>query len=253
MAKDRRKYNDAETAALLTQVGSRCPVCHQSLFNEKNGRLHKSYDLAHIYPLNPTPAERVELASVERLSDDDNHVDNMIPLCERCHRRFDHPRTESEYKELYAVKKEAIQLERSREIASKYPLESHISKIVGRLHNLPASEETGVRLSYDPKTLDQKLDTALPRVTRNKVRYAVEDYFGYVQTALLEIERTDPGSSDQILAQVRSYYLTMKKQQWSQAKIFQGLVHWISLRSNAESLESAEAVASFFIQNCEVF
>ncbi|REN05896.1 HNH endonuclease, partial [Mycobacterium tuberculosis] len=37
------------------------------------------------------------------------------------------------------------------------------------------------------------------------------------------------------------------------AKIFQGLVHWISLRSNAESLESAEAVASFFIQNCEVF
>ncbi|MBU3988453.1 MAG: hypothetical protein KJ702_03930 [Gammaproteobacteria bacterium] len=53
MTNARRDYNDAEIAALLSQVGSRCPLCDDLLFYRKKQRQYKGYELAYIYPLNP--------------------------------------------------------------------------------------------------------------------------------------------------------------------------------------------------------
>jgi len=37
-----------------------------------------------------------------------NHPDNQIPLCGRCHPRFDKPRTLKEYEELASIKQKLI-------------------------------------------------------------------------------------------------------------------------------------------------
>ena len=93
----------------------------------------------------------------------------------------------------------------------------------------------------------------MPPPTKRKVRNAVEDYFRHVQAAFLELERSDPGCSEQIFIQVKSFYVMQKRQRLPQAQVFANLVDWIRARAKAQTLESAEAVASFFIQNCEVF
>lgn len=253
MTNDRRAYSDAETVALLSQVSNRCPLCDGSLFYRKGRRQYKSYELAHIYPLNPRPDEVAELANSPRLTSDVNDPDNIVPLCLNCHGQFDKPRTAGEYLKLYQIKREALQDERQRALASQYPLEEQIAAVVAHLHSAAVEYDTGVVLALTPKAVDDKLDTTMPPPTKRKVRNAVEDYFRHVKAAFLELERNDPGCSEQIFIQVKSFYVMQKRQGFTQARVFANLVAWIRVRAKAQTLESAEAVASFFIQNCEVF
>lgn len=253
MTNARRDYNDAEVAALLSQVSSRCPLCDDPLFYRKKQRQYKGYELAHIYPLNPRPEEIIELANVPRLAGDVNDPDNIIPLCVECHGKFDKPRTESEYLDLYQIKFDALQQERQRSLASQYPLEQQIASVIDHLHSTVLDQDVGVELAFMPKSVDDKLDATMPPPTKRKVRNAVEDYFRHVQAAFLELERKDPGCSEQIFIQVKSFYVMQKRQNLSQAQVFTNLVAWIRAKAKAQTLESAEVVASFFIQNCEVF
>ena len=140
MTNTRRDYNNAEVAALLSQVSSRCPLCDDPLFYRKKQRQYKGYELAHIYPLNPRPEEVVELTSSPRLCADVNDPDNIIPLCVDCHGKFDKPRTEDEYLDLYRIKFDALQQERQRSLASQYPLELQIAAIVVHLHSAAVDE-----------------------------------------------------------------------------------------------------------------
>lgn len=253
MTNKRRDYNDAENAALLSQVSSRCPLCDEPLFYRKRQRQYKGYELAHIYPLNPRPEEVVELANSPRLCAEFNDPDNIIPLCVDCHGKFDKPRTAGEYLELYRIKFDALQQERQRSLASQYPLELQIAAVVAHLHSAAVEEAGDAALALTPKAVDDKLDATMPPPTKRKVRNAVEDYFRHVQAAFLELERNDPGCSELIFVQVKSFYVMQKRQSLPQSQVFANLVDWIRARAKAQTLESAEAVASFFIQNCEVF
>lgn len=253
MTNTRRAYNDAEIAALLSQVSSRCPLCDGMLFYRKKLRQYKGYELAHIYPLNPRSEEVIELANSPRLCADINDPDNIIPLCVDCHGKFDKPRTAGEYLDLYQVKFDALQQERQRSLASQYPLEQQIAAVIAHLHSAAVEGDDGAELTLTPKAVNDKLDATMPPPTKRKIRNAVEDYFRHVQTAFLELERSDPGCSEQIFIQVKSFYVMQKRQKLPQAQVFANLVAWIRARAKAQTLESAEAVASFFIQNCEVF
>ena len=64
----------------------------------------------HIYPLNPTIEETQLLKHEARLSTDVNDEDNVIPLCEICHGKFDKPRTVEEYRSLFKLKQELTHL-----------------------------------------------------------------------------------------------------------------------------------------------
>lgn len=253
MGNNRRAYNDAEVAALLSQVSSRCPLCDGMLFYQKKKRQYKGYELAHIYPLNPRPDEVTELANSPRLCADVNDPDNLIPLCVDCHEKFDKPRTATEYLDLYQIKFDALQQERQRSLASQYPLEQQIASVIAHLHSAAVEQDQGIDLTLTPKTVNDKLDATMPPPTKRKVRNAVEDYYRHVQAAFMELERSDPGCSELIFIQVKSFYVMQKRQKLSQAEVFTNLVAWIRARAKAQTLESAEAVASFFIQNCEVF
>lgn len=253
MTNIRRDYNAAEIASLLSQVSSRCPLCDHPLFYRKKQRQYKGFELAHVYPLNPRPEEVIELENSPRLCDDVNDPDNIIPLCIACHGKFDKPRTAGEYLDLHRIKSDALQQERQRSLASQYPLEQQIAAVVAHLHSTSIEDAEGIDLVFTPKAVNDKLDATMPPPTKRKVRNAVEDYFRHVQAAFLELERSDPGCSEQIFVQVKSFYVMQKRQSLPQAQVFANLVAWIRARSKAQTLESAEAVASFFIQNCEVF
>lgn len=253
MANDRRTYSESETVALLAQVGGRCPLCDVSLYNKKRSRIFKAYELAHIYPLHPTVAEVTELARSPRLHSDVNDPDNIIPLCPTCHENFDKPRTSAEYEDLYKIKIDAIQADKLRALVAQYPLEEQIAAVVAKLHDPASQAEDTAELQFNAKTLDQKLDTTMPAPTKRKVRNAVTDYFHHVRAAFHELERSDPGCTELIFQQVRAFYLKQKSLGLTQAKVFANVVEWIRDHGQAQTLESAEAVASFFIQNCEVF
>lgn len=252
MANARRQYSPAEELALTTQVDGYCPLCDSPLFYEKRKQKFKGYELAHIYPLNPRQEELRELEGVELLSDDVNHPDNLLPLCHSCHKRFDKPRTREEYEKLESLKRALLSKAEQRALRSEVRLEAEIESIIARLHGLEPGE-TGTALALEAKKADEKFDGTLPVLVRRKIKRAIEDYYIVIQKEFRELELSNPMASELIFLQVRTFYLKQKKLGLSQALAFANVVDWLRGASNANTLEAAEIVASFFVQNCEVF
>lgn len=234
-------------------MGGYCPLCGTYLFYTKKSRSYKGYELAHIYPLNPRLDEVEELKNVHRLNKDVNHPDNIIPLCTPCHTRFDKPRTVEEYEELAAIKKKLIERAAQRTLNDEYPLEEDIGRIVARLHEVEFNENDTPELQFDPKRVDEKFNSSMPTPTRRKIKHSVRDYYQHVRREFRELELLAPMASQIIFAQVRAYYLKQKSLGLSQAAVFSNLVDWIRKTTSSQTPEAAEIVASFFVQNCEVF
>jgi hypothetical protein len=251
-ASGRKKYSFADELALTTQVAGKCPLCGAALFYKKGSKKYKAFELAHIYPLNPSPAEVEELKHEEQLHADVNHPDNLIPLCLSCHGKFDKPRTATEYREFLAIKKAAIRQAQQQEIQASYQLEDDIGRVIHALHTDPVPAQP-VDLQYSAKSVAEKLEAAMPLPTQQKIKHNVADYYPYIRTKFLEMERDNPTASELIFSQVKSYYLKQKSLALPQQEIFANIVAWFYARTKPQSIEAAEIVTSFFIQNCEVF
>ncbi|MDR3162301.1 MAG: HNH endonuclease, partial [Helicobacteraceae bacterium] len=147
MSNPRRKFNAIEQSMLFGQVNGICPKCGKSLVYTKNGKLHRKYEIAHIYPLNPTFEESELLADEPILGRNGNSLDNLIPLCLDCHKIFDHPRTLEEYRELCHMKKRMIENENIKSTYSHYTISEEIISIIKSLTDVP-NDGSIVKLEY---------------------------------------------------------------------------------------------------------
>ena len=227
-------------------------MCGRNLFYDKNSRFYKAYELAHIYPLNPTAEEVAELEGEERLSADVNHPDNIIPLCGRCHGQFDKPRTADEYQRLAATKRQLILRQEQQSLHVDYQIEDDIQNIIEGLYSSEVSLG-GQDGSYDPKSLKRKLDESMPVPTQRKIKHNVADYYQIIRSRFLQMEREKPTASELIAQQVKVFYLKQKSLGLSQQEVFSNIVKWLQEKTKPKTVEAAEIVTSFFIQNCEVF
>ncbi len=252
MSNDRRKYSPAEELALTTQARGVCPLCGRDLFYVKNARSYRNYELAHIYPLNPSKSELYELRNEERLHTDKNHPDNIIPLCRLCHGMFDKPRVALEYRSLIQTKRVLIRREEQQKLQSSYKIEEDIRTVIEGLYT-PDAYPNAPDLEYDARSLVEKFDASMPILTQKKIRYNVADYYQYIRHKFLEMERASPTISELIATQVRAYYLEQKRLGLAQHEVFANIVDWLHIKTTPDTVEAAEIVTSFFIQNCEVF
>ena len=104
----RANVNDTVKMSLICEVQGRCPVCRTALVVKKNKKNVRVFDVAHIYPLNPTDDERVFLSGEEVLSDDIDCEENFIALCKQCHKIYDTNKTVEEYRQLVALDKNRV-------------------------------------------------------------------------------------------------------------------------------------------------
>jgi hypothetical protein len=63
----------------------------------------------------------------------------------------------------------------------------------------------------------------------------------------------DVDFSQVISLQIKVYYLKQKQMEFDQQAIFDNIVKWICMKTNPRSSDAAEILASFFVQNCEIF
>lgn len=252
MSNSRKKYSNAQSVALLSQVNRICPLCAEPLFYKKRGKSFKSYEIAHIYPLNPTPEEKVLLEHEELLSEDVNDENNVIPLCEICHGKFDKPRTVKEYRTLFQIKRRLIERSGQEAIWKTYALEDEISKIIEAIYDDPELEDE-VEIEFVPKKVDEKLDSTISRPTKTKIKSNVREYFVFIQSKFYELDGAKLDLSEIISLQIKTYYLKQKNMGLNQQEIFENIVAWIHAKTKPKTGDAAEILASFFIQNCEIF
>lgn len=252
MSNARKKYTEAQSVFLLSQVSRVCPLCAEPLFYKKGGRSYKNYEIAHIYPLNPTADEISILENEERLSVDVNNEDNVIPLCEICHGQFDKPRTVEEYRVLYALKKNLIERSGQEAIWKRYTIEDDISGIIEAIYNDPDLENYS-EIEFLPKEVDEKLDDTISRPTKRKIKSNVSEYYIFIRRKFAALDHAKGDLSEIISLQIKSYYLKQINSGFGQQAIFDNIVAWINAKTKPKTNDVAEILTSFFVQNCEVF
>lgn len=246
----RKSFSENVNIMLVGEVSAKCPKCRKPLMYEKAKTSNKKYELAHIYPLNPKPKELGLLKDEFRLHENVDHPDNLIALCILCHTEFDNPRTVDGYREMVALKQSIIERNRQSKLMDEYAIENEIAKIIDALEDV---SDEDVELSLEPKELSSKINDTMTRLTKNRIKENVSNYFSFVRKKLQLVEAESPDSSTMISLQVKTYYLLQKKQTQNQQVIFKNIVDWICHRSGSDSNEASEIIASFFIQNCEIF
>jgi hypothetical protein len=254
MAK-REANTDNDNLILYSEVGGICPLCPNKLMYEKNSQNRKNFEIAHIYPLNPTKEELELLKDEEKLSSDPNDLKNLICLCVSCHTKFDKPRTLEEYKELVSIKKTLLRQTKDKSLWGDTKIENDIKEIIRIL----ATEEIDLSkediLKYDPKEIDRKVDDTITLLTKRKIHRNVQDYFQIVKTKFIELDNITPLTTETISSQVKTHFLLLCKEHKdvNQKTIFDALVSWLSKRAKQDNDEASEILISYFIQNCEVF
>lgn len=216
----------------------------------KSKTANKNYEIAHIYPLHPKLEELILLQGQFRLSTDVDHVDNLIALCLLCHNEFDNPRTLPEYIEMVNLKKSIISRSKQAKLIDDHLLESEISRIIEALEH---EDTDGNELSLDPKELNEKINDTMSKLTRERIKQNVSNYFPFILRKLQTLETETPNSSVLLSTQVKSFYLQQAKLTQNQQTIFTHIVAWIKHRSRSPSTEASEIITAFYIQNCEIF
>lgn len=252
LTNDRIKYSEAQQTALVSQVNRVCPLCAQSLFYTKKSKTYKNYELAHIFPLNPTEKERELLKDEELLSNDVNDERNIIPLCKDCHGKFDTPRTVEEYRCLFLIKKKLIAQTNQELIWKEYNLEGQISDIIKELYSNPDLNLSS-EIDFTPKAVDDKLDDSISRLTKRKIKNNVSDYYLFIKNCFSDLDQKETDLSEAIACQVKAYYIKQKGMGLSQQEIFENIVSWMNAKTNPQTSDATEILVSFYIQNCEVF
>jgi hypothetical protein len=244
----RKDPSPNQNIELVAQVDNVCPLCSRPLLSESNGQRFKRFEVAHIYPLNPTKAEEVLLQGEERLSNDPNDLANLIPLCRSCHGSFDKPRTVEGYRKLVEFKKQVLRREQERSLWHRYHLEEEVAELLRRLS--ASAAETDVPTNLDAKSADSKTLGA-PAITRFRIKQDVLYYFQPIRSQFQILEAINPDSAQLIAQQVRAFYLAQKKDCDDKKELYDRVARWIKRRTDATE-EAASLLASFFVQNCEV-
>lgn len=254
MGNDRKTLTENQEKVQLTEVGYLCPKCYGPIFYKKNDATLKNYELAHIYPLNATPEEIIELKGVEKLSNDLNDVDNFIILCKECHRKYDNLKTREEYLEMVELKKSFIRKRNSQSIFKNFLLEEEIFQVINKLNACTLSEiSLGGELTYDPKSVENKIGSEVSPLLLNKIKNDVALYYLQIKSEFLKLD----GESEIffiISAQIKGFYLKLYRETDKNKKeVFDLITDCINLKTGNISREACQIIVSFFIQNCEVF
>ena len=251
---NRKTISPYNELLLFAEVDGVCPSCPSFLIADKKGRKRKEYQIAHIYPLNPKPEEKIILKDVEKLNEDVNHPDNLICLCLKCHNEFDNPRTLEEYYKMIGIKKDLIRIHREKSIWTSSNIENEINEIINFLANEDFDFNTDI-LNYNPKTIDEKTDLTISKLTKRKIHQNVQGYFNEVKYKFKNLDKIQPLTTETISTQIKQHYLLLRKNDSdkSQKEIFEAMVEWLNKRTNNKSFESCEIIISYFVQNCEIF
>lgn len=252
MSDNRRNYSDNEKIMLYAEVNAECPICSKKLMNEKNGRYYKLFEIAHIYPANPTKNEIKILEGVEKLDSDVNSLKNALAVCPNCHTEFDKPRTVKEYNNWLSIKKNLIAKNKIRDSYSLYTIESDISKVLSSLGEWDDIDPL-TPLCYKSLKVDDKVNKTIPYITKKKIKDDVVDYFYFIQSIFSEMAIEVAHKFDRIASQVKNYYWYCLEITQDQNQIFELMVNWLNEKTSFYSKRACEIVISFFVQNCEVF
>ena len=249
--KERIVPTETDVRLYLREVNYHCPLCGKELQSRKQKKKdQKKFEIAHIYPNRPTVEQYTLLSKLERLGTNCEDFENKIALCIECHQTQDYHTTVDEYNHLLNIKKRYLEQTALHDATITLGLEDGINDVITKLTTLDESDLE--KLNYIPVPIANKF-TNQEVVLKSKVTNSATTFYPYIKECFKKIDGRN-GFNFQILSeQIRSCFIKMNAISQDKLLIFSSIVEWIMHKTQSNSVESCEAVVSFFIQNCEVF
>lgn len=236
--------------AHLLEVDGFCPLCGKYLLATKGRRTSKLYQIAHIYPNSPTPAQVKELSDLERLGTNCEEFENKIALCKDCHGLYDDHTSKKEYLMLLEIKKRLLSISKAKIAISHQDLEDEIRAVIDALSTIDNSKLRNMKLNYRALKVSNKVEYPL---LRNKIETYVCNYFNFIKEAFQNLEKLGQMNFNLVASEIRTSFLKCEIDLTSQSDTFESLVKWLRATAIGSSTEACEAVISYFVQSCEVF
>lgn len=253
-AKKRDNYSDNEHSILYAETGGCCPLCTQPILFKKHGskKPNKGYEVAHIYPLNPTQAQAIALVGYP-VPQDINALENVIALCPTCHTKYDKDFKLDELIKLKEIKDGYLSEAKAKETASQHKIEEEVYGILDAITGFDFDETSLGPTKFDVSTVDKKLKTGMSPLQKHEIKMYAVSFYVRIRDYIRTLEQQDQASVKMLQNQINSFYLAMNKQNpENKDLVFKYVAQWISSKTNKPNL-AARVLTSFFVQNCEVF
>lgn len=254
MTKKRDSYNEHEHSILYAETRGCCPLCTHPILFLKSGskKPSKGYEVAHIYPLNPTQLQLNELDGYA-VPPDLNSLENVIALCPTCHTKYDKDFKLNELIRLRQIKDGYLSEARAMLHASQHTIQEEVYEILDAIAAFNSDEAAISSTNFDISTVDRKLKTGMSPLQKREIKENAIGFYVRIRDHIRELEKQDQASVRILQNQINSYYLLMNKQNpENKDLVFNFISQWISIRTN-KSILAAKVLTSFFVQNCEVF
>lgn len=254
MAAKRDSYSENEHSILYAETGGCCPLCTLPIIFQKTGSKKpiKGYEIAHIYPLNPTLFQSEALAGYP-VPSDINSLENVIALCPTCHTKYDKDFKLDELIKLRKIKDAYLSEAKAKLTASQHSIQEEIFEILDAIAEFDSDEIVLSPSKFDITTIDKKLKSGMSPLQKREIKINAINFYVRIRDHIRKLELQDQASVKILLNQINSYYLAMYRQNPDNKDlIFNYVAQWISVRTN-RSLLAAKVLTSFFVQNCEVF
>lgn len=254
MTNKREQYSENEHSLLYNETGGACPLCFQPVLYQKKGskKLTKGYELAHIYPLNPTESQKKSL--IDRPPPKEiNALDNVIALCPNCHTRYDKDFQLHEMDRLRQIKDKFLADGRAKETASRYVIQNEVCDILDNILNTDVDTPPINATHFDISTIDKKLKSGMSPLQKHEIKQNAIAFYVSIRDYIHDLEQVDQYAVRILQQQIHTYYLEMQKQHPDNKDVvFNFIAQWISMRTG-RSILASQVLTSFFVQNCEVF
>ncbi|CDN30492.1 hypothetical protein BN938_0387 [Mucinivorans hirudinis] len=248
---NRKSITENNDILHLEEVDMMCPLCKKSLLSFGVSRTNKDFQIAHIFPCNPTSSDLTVLKGITPPINIES-FENKIALCKDCHWDYDHNKTLDKYHNLNSVKKQLVDDFNGRRNLLKLDLEDEIIDIIRKISSLNDDELTeDIKLNYDAIKVDRKIDPKY-KVLKRRIKDDVSLYFGVVRREFETIDCLGLRKFEQISYQMRNAYLKISEREKDKEKIFNHLVSWLKLKTETEDC-ICQVIISFFIQDCEIY
>jgi hypothetical protein len=254
MATKRDNYSENEHSILYAETGGCCPLCTLPILFQKKGskKPSKGYDVAHIYPLNPTQSQAKALVGYP-VPPDINALENVIALCPTCHTKYDKDFKLDELIRLRNIKDGYLSEAIAKLTASQHTIQEEVYEILDAIAAFCSDETLVPPTNLDISTVDRKLKTGMSPLQKREIKVNAISFYVRIRDHIRTLEQLDQASIRILQNQINSYYLAMNKQNpENKDLVFNYVAQWISAKTNKPIL-AAKVLTSFFVQNCEVF
>jgi HNH endonuclease len=255
MATMREKYHENEHSILYGETGGCCPLCTRPIIFQKPGSKNpsKGYEVAHIYPLNPTPLQAKALIGYPT-PPDINARENVIALCPTCHTKYDKDFKLEELINLKNIKDGYLSEAKAKLTASDYTIQDEVYEILDAIVAFEPDEIAALLpTNFDISTIDKKLKTGMSPLQIREIKFNAITFYVRIRDHIRSLEQLDQASVRILQNQINSCYLAINQQNpTNKDLVFNYVASWISAKTNKPIL-AAKVLTSFFVQNCEVF